>query len=126
MIDRPEPDVPPRPAADWFSIAACLVIVIAGSRVYFNSLRVPFVYDDLHAIADNSTIRSLRDIKTVLSPPGEGVTVDGRPILNLSFAFNYAWSELRPWSWHLVNIAIHLGAGLCLFGIVRRTLVQGL
>ncbi len=122
MFDRQETAVPPRPAADWFSIAACVLIVIAGSRVYFNSLRVPFVYDDLHAIVDNSTIRSLRDIKTVLSPPGEGVTVDGRPILNLSFAVNYAWSEMRVWSWHVVNIAIHLGAALCLFDIVRRTL----
>jgi tetratricopeptide (TPR) repeat protein len=103
-------------------MAACLVIVIAGSQVYVNSLRVPFVYDDLHAIVDNSTIHSLRDMKTVLSPPGEGVTVDGRPVLNLSFAVNYAWSEMRVWSWHVVNIAIHIAAALCLFGIVRRTL----
>src|SRR5207247_143004 len=26
------------------------------------------------------------------------------------------------WSYHAVNLAIHLGAGLCLFGLVRRTL----
>ncbi|MBI3866193.1 MAG: tetratricopeptide repeat protein [Planctomycetia bacterium] len=122
MIDA-EHELPPTAEPPfWLRAAAALVIVVAGSRAYLNSLRLPFVYDDLHAIVENQTIRSLKDIGTVLSPPGEGVTVDGRPVLNLSFALNYAVSEFRVWSWHAANIAIHLLAGLCLFGIVRRTL----
>lgn len=116
--DIPAPPETPR----WLFALAALAIVIAGARAYLNTLRVPFLYDDLHAIVENPSIRSLRDISAVLSPPGEGVTVDGRPVLNLSFALNYAWTGMRVWSWHVVNIAIHLLAGLCLLGIVRRTL----
>jgi Flp pilus assembly protein TadD len=48
--------------------------------------------------------------------------VGGRPVLNLSFALNYALSGSRVWSWHVVNVILHVLAGLCLFGIVRRTL----
>ena len=43
-------------------------------------------------------------------------------MLNLSFAFNYAVSGADVWSYHVLNLAIHLAAGLTLFGIVRRTL----
>jgi tetratricopeptide (TPR) repeat protein len=60
-----------------------------------------------------------------LSPPrGGGLTVEGRPLLNLSLALNYAVSGLRVWSYHGLNLAIHLLAGLTLLGIVRRTLVR--
>lgn len=46
----------------------------------------------------------------------------GRPFVNLTLALNYAVSGLNPWSYHLVNIGVHLLAGWLLFGIVRRTL----
>ena len=106
----------------WSTAAACLIIVLAGVGAYANSLRVPFLFDDLPSIVENSTIRSLSNISQVLSPPSGGETVGGRPILNLSFAVNYAVSGEKVWSWHAVNILLHVLAGLCLFGIVRRTL----
>ena len=48
--------------------------------------------------------------------------MSGRPVLNLSFALNYAVSGTDAWSYHVVNTLIHAGAGLLLFGIIRRTL----
>lgn len=106
----------PRPAA----IAA---ILAAGLAAYAGSFRGAFVLDDLSSIADNPTIRHLWDWKAVLTPlRGGGLTVDGRPVLNLSFAINYALSGTGPWSYHLVNLAIHLAAALTLFGIVWRVL----
>jgi tetratricopeptide (TPR) repeat protein len=59
---------------------------------------------------------------TSLVPPGGGLTVTGRPLLNLSFALNHALSGDHVWSYHALNLLIHLLAGLTLFGIVRRTL----
>jgi tetratricopeptide (TPR) repeat protein len=52
------------------------------------------------------------------------LTVSGRPVLNLSLALNHALSGYSPWSYHAVNLLIHILAGLALFGIVRRTLRQ--
>ena len=45
-----------------------------------------------------------------------------RPLVCLTLALNYALGGLEPWSYHVVNLAIHACAALVLFGIVRRTL----
>ncbi len=110
----------PRPASGSWTVAIfALVLAAAGFAVYANSLRGPFVFDDLRSIPENPSIHHL---VTAFSPPGGGVTVTGRPVLNFSFALNYALSGTRVWSYHLFNLLIHLAAGLVLFGIVRRTL----
>jgi protein O-mannosyl-transferase len=99
-------------------IAAAL-LVAAGLAAYAGSFTGPFVFDDPYSITLNGTIRHFA---TALSPPGNGTTVSGRPLLNLSFALNYAISGLQVWSYHALNLLIHLLAGLTLFGLVRRTL----
>jgi tetratricopeptide (TPR) repeat protein len=97
---------------------AMVGLAVATLAVYANSFRGPFVFDDLLSIPQNSTIHGLA---SALKPPSGGETVTGRPILNLSFALNYAISGEQVWSYHAVNWLIHALAGLTLFGIVRRT-----
>jgi protein O-mannosyl-transferase len=99
-----------------------LLIMVAGLAVYARSLSGPFLFDDAGSIVDNSTIRHLWPITTVLSPPSGGRTVSGRPIVNLTFALNYAFGGTNVRGYHLVNLVIHLLAGVTLFGIARRTL----
>jgi tetratricopeptide (TPR) repeat protein len=102
---------------------AAVAIIAAGLWAYGNSFAGPFVLDDLSSIRDNPTIRHLWPMTGPLAPPhGEGWTVEGRPLLNLSFAVNYALSGLNVGSYHGLNLAIHLLAALALFGVVRRTL----
>ena len=109
-------------SASWrVTIPAAGLIVLAGVAVYGNSLAGPFVFDDLKAIGDNRTIHRLWPIWEVLSPPPNGETVSGRPLLNLSLAINYALSGLKVWSYHVTNLLIHIAAALLLFGILRRT-----
>ena len=97
------------------------LIVLAGLAVYAQIGSDPFVFDDDASIALNPTIRHLWRWPGALATPGLGATVQGRPILNLSFALNYAAGGTHPAGYHAVNVAIHLLAGLTLFGIVRRT-----
>ena len=100
----------------------CLILILAaGLWAYSNSFRGVFVLDDVRAIVQNETIRSVTSIEEVLSPPPRS-TVSGRPIANLSFAINYAISALDVRSYHVLNLLIHLGCALTLFGVVRRTL----
>ncbi|HET6883755.1 MAG TPA: tetratricopeptide repeat protein [Pirellulales bacterium] len=110
---------------------ACLTLLAAGTAVYFNSLHAAFVFDDERAIEQNPTIRQLLPLWTVLSPPPEA-TVAGRPLVNLSLAINMALDQhlfrggipsgyLRVVGFHIFNLAVHLLAGLTLFGLVRRT-----
>ena len=100
-----------------------VILLGAVLAAYSGSFSGPFVFDDLDSIAGNPTIRHLTDWGQVWSPPfAAGQTVGGRPLLNFSFALNYAWSGTRVESYHAVNLLIHALAGLVLFGVARRTL----
>jgi tetratricopeptide (TPR) repeat protein len=95
---------------------------LAGGAAYAGSFAVPLLFDDVASITDNPTIRHLWPIWPVLEPPSGGITVGGRPLLNLTLALNTAVSGTAVWSYHALNLAIHVLAGLTLYGIVRRTL----
>jgi tetratricopeptide (TPR) repeat protein len=98
------------------------VIVLAALAAYHNSFQGPFIFDDLDSILDNQTIRHVWPIGDALVPPRQsGVT--GRPVVNLSLAVNYAFGGTRVWGYHVLNLVIHVLAGLTFFGIVRRTLL---
>ncbi len=104
-------------------LLAGAVIVGAATAAYRNTFSVPFIFDDSLSIAGNPTIHHLWPPWLPLSPPhGQGLTVEGRPILNLSLAIDCAISGTRVWSYHATNLLIHMAAGLTLFGILRRTL----
>ncbi|MHC4469746.1 MAG: tetratricopeptide repeat protein [Planctomycetota bacterium] len=103
----------------WTVPAAVALIVLAALVAYHNSFRVPFLLDDGSSILRNPTIRSLGP--GALSPPPGGLTVSGRPFLNLTLAVNFAVGGTDVEGYHVVNLAIHVLAALVLFGIVRRT-----
>ena len=121
----PAPAGPVRP---WWNAPSAvwlggLIIVLAGGLAYANSLTGPLVFDDSGSISDNPTIRDLWALVKVLRPPANE-TVAGRPLVNLSLAINYALGGTAVLGYHATNLAIHLLAGLTLFGLVRRTLLR--
>ena len=105
---------------DWPGWVCSAILAVAGFVAYSRTFSVPLLYDDIPAILNNPTIRHW---DTVLSAPGQ-TTAYGRPILNLSLALNQAISGTAVWSYHVLNLVIHILAGLTLFGIVRRTLAR--
>ena len=96
------------------TILAVAVILAAGCAAYVNSLWGVFVFDDIRMIVDSAQVRD----------PWSTLTLDptARPVTMFTLALNYAVDGLDPTGYHAVNIAIHLGAGMVLFGIIRRTL----
>ena len=102
-----------------------LLVIATGLLAYHNSFTGAFVHDDFGSIPENPTIRHLWPIWPSLSPPHRGgLTVEGRPLINLSLAINYALGGYNVWSYHALNLTGHILAGLTLLGIVRRTLLQ--
>lgn len=99
-----------------------LLIAAVGGAIYANSLSVPFVFDDDESIARNVFIRELWPLTNAFKAPAK-TTVDGRPVLCLSLAINYAIGGLDVRVYHITNILIHICAALALFGVVRRTLL---
>ncbi len=141
----PAPAAPPTPW--WQALLAALALVLAGLAAYSNSFHGDFVLDDLPAIKENKTIQQgwakppppaiatqgtidhlFQRLPYPLQPPNDGQTVTGRPLVNASFQLNYAWASehggdgFKPEIYHATSLAIHLLAGLALFGLVRRTL----
>ncbi|QYM78564.1 tetratricopeptide repeat protein [Horticoccus luteus] len=105
-------------------IAALAVIVLAGLVAYRGSFAAPFVFDDLSAVRDNRSIRQLWPLSEplALAPRTGGSGADGRPLVNLSLALNYAWSGLDVRGYRVTNLIAHILAALALFALVRRTL----
>ncbi len=104
-----------------FSVSAA--ILAAGTvAIYCRTFAVPMIMDDTSSIADNLSIRRLWPLWPVLMP-AKGYT-RGRPLINLSYALNRAFAGNAVFGYHLVNLAIHVLAGLTLFALVRRTLLR--
>lgn len=97
-----------------------LLIALVVAAVYANTFSVPFLFDDDHAIVQNPHLRQLWPVSHALGAP-EQSTVAGRPVVSLSLAINFAVSGLEVWSYHLVNLLLHLGSAGLLFGLLRRT-----
>ena len=123
MNAAPPPASKDRPSSERGIILGGAIVACAALAAYSNSFHVPFVFDDIFSIEDNATLHSLRQS---WSPPQDNgsITVAGRPWLNFTLALNYGISGLDVWSYHALNLVIHILAGLTLFGLVRRTLVQ--
>ena len=105
-------------------VLAAGLLVAAGLAAWSNSFSGPFVFDDVASIPGNPTIAHLQSVGRLFHPPAnDGQTVGGRPLLNLTLALNWAVGGENVLGYHAVNLAIHLTAGLLLFGLVRRTLL---
>ena len=96
-----------------------IIIVAATVLAYSSGLSAPFVFDDRGTIVDNKTIEDLWSPE-VLRAPHE-TPVAGRPVVNVSFAVNYALDGRQVEGYRLTNIGIHVLCALVLFGLARRT-----
>ena len=101
------------------------VVVLAAAIVpYLNSLDGGFHYDDEHALLRNSHLRHLSSIPdffldsaTFSAEPNMAMY---RPLLQTSFALNYAASAYEAVSWHVVNVLLHALAAMGAFALFRR------
>ncbi len=99
-------------------LLSLFILIFSGILVYFNSFNGVFVFDDGVAVQDALEIRTL-------FPPWDAMFSGihhPRPVAGLTFAINYAISELDIWSYHLFNLIIHIISNLALFGTLYITL----
>ena len=90
-------------------------IVLAGIAAYSNTMSVPFLFDDIGRIVDETAIRTVW-------PPTVAMQNSNRPFAHYTFALNYAWHGYDVWGYHAVNLGIHVFCALFLFGFARSTL----
>src|SRR5690242_308255 len=113
------PDHVTRTSLSWLLAS---VIVVAVAVTYANSLSVPFLFDDSSTVVENATIHTL-SAKALRPPPNESSSA-GRPLVNASFALNYAAGGLDVTGYHLVNVALHLICALLVLVLARNAFTR--
>ena len=111
------------PADHWRRSRTFVVVTMllaAGSLVYANGFSNPFLLDDVNAIVENPNITAGPFWHAFISSPNSPLA--GRPLVQLTFAANYAIGGLSVDGYHLVNFAFHLVCAFLVFLIVRETL----
>ncbi len=93
-----------------------LLIVLAAALVYGHTLDVPFYLDDFSSIFENPIIYG-----------GGGLSelwqyAPMRIVGYATFAANFQLHHSQPAGYHLVNILIHILAGLSVFALIRGLL----
>ena len=98
----------------WTALA-CAVLVLGGLAAYSDSFNGPFILDDT-VFVDRPSARHLWPIWPTL--------VGQRPVIQLTLVLNYALGGAGVRGYHIFNVAVHLLAGLTLFGVMHRTLTM--
>ena len=98
---------------NWLSVAC---ITAWGIIIYSNTLRVPFVFDDLVYIKDNPILKDPLNLPAIIS------FAPSRWIGFFSFAINYYFGDWNTGGYHLVNLMIHIGSAICCYGLLFLTL----
>lgn len=98
-------------------------IISALVCAYLASLDNPFQYDDIHSIEKNPHIRSLDNIPFFFTNPSlfseDPKSAMYRPLVLVSYAFNYAISGYRGTVYHGFNLLVHIGNSLLVFILLR-------
>ena len=99
-----------------------IILVFFCLVLYFNSLGNAFIFDDIHTIVQNQYIKNPGYLglffKGLYSsePVPQGML---RPLLMLTFVFNYLFSGLNPLGYHIINLLLHFLNGILFYSLLR-------
>ncbi len=108
---------------DLSALVALFLIAAAGLMVYANALPNAFHFDDIVGIVRNPVLRDLKNIPSYFTDPatfGLGRTREWRPILQITYALNYAMAGLNPGVFRSFNLLFQIGTAFFLFLIVDQ------
>jgi tetratricopeptide (TPR) repeat protein len=124
----PQNDKPTRP---WAHLLGPGLVLLLALLAYAPTLGNGFAYDDTAIIQENPVIRSLRNLPRMLVTDYWGTlelpdvfhdTRLYRPLVIVSFALNYALGGLHPLGYHVVNLLLHAGVSLAVYGVGAQLL----
>jgi tetratricopeptide (TPR) repeat protein len=106
-----------------------MVLGALAFAVYANNFHHAYLLDSTYSIEQNPYVRSLSYVPRYFTDP-QTLTVyranaDYRPILQLTYALNYALSGYATASWHFVQILLHLICAVALYFFCRILLAYG-
>jgi Flp pilus assembly protein TadD len=106
-----------------------MALFIVAFAIYGPTHSYEMIFDDVSAIIDNKSIQHLCPL---FGSPGEygplkpqpRTPVTARPLVSLTFAINYYFSEMDPAGYRVTHIIAHALVAIILWAIVSATLRQ--
>jgi tetratricopeptide (TPR) repeat protein len=83
----------------WLAIAATIVVYLPALGADFTN------WDDQHYVYENIVLQTPGKLSELLTKPFAG---NWHPLTMLSLWLNFQVSGLEPWSYHLLNVLLHL------------------
>lgn len=94
--------------------------------VYSNNYRHAYHLDDAYTIVTNPSVRSLRSVPSYFADPSTYTSMreqaEYRPLLQVTYALNYAMGGYDTWWWHFTQIVLHTLVALGLYALGKRIL----
>jgi Tfp pilus assembly protein PilF len=98
-----------------------LPLLLAVFAVYWNVLDGEFQFDDRSYIAEGQLINE--PSKLLEMDLADILSAGRRPLIELTFALNYAVGGTDVRGYHLLNVAVHIIVVLLVYLFIRRTLL---
>jgi hypothetical protein len=105
-----------------------LILFAACFFVYANSLSNNFVWDDEEQVVNNTVIRDWQNVPLIFTSStfyGGGAGLSGgfyRPLVTLSYFWNYLYWRLNPLGYHLMQLIFHCANAFLVFYLLKAIL----
>ncbi len=97
-------------------IGCALLLILASTTVYFNSLKGSFQFDDLPLIQS----RWVENLET-FEHHVRFSSFENRPVVLWTYALNNSLGKGQVFGFHLLNLTVHIGVTLLVFFILSQT-----
>src|SRR5689334_19521671 len=103
------------------------ILTLLGILTYGNGLTNSFHFDDIEGIVLNSSLHDLRNIPAYFTHPvifRLASTLDWRPILQITYALDYAIGGENPLVFHATDLTFHVLTAWLVFLVMAEILDQ--
>ena len=124
-VAGPKPPDKRLPFTTVTTLKAAIIIAILGVVVFFSGLSGQFLGDDSTQIVNNIPVHSVTNIGTYFNGSTfyDGQAKLGgvyyRPLMTTTFSVLYALFGANPFSFHLVQLLLHILCAFVLFLVLR-------
>ena len=116
------PEARPNSESSSTPAARAAVRLLVALAVFANTFGAGYTYDDRWIVLENPRVHGLGSFVDLVSTPYWGDAGSGlyRPFTLLTFALQWTIHGAAPFFFHLVNVLLHAGVTVLVFGLARR------
>ena len=101
-------------------LISIVVLIVVTFGIYFNTLYNGFVYDDSITIVKNYLFRNPNNFYMLFTKDYYGYSgeLTFRPVVTITYYFDYLFFKLNPMWYHLENVLWHIFVVIALYFLI--------